>query len=206
MMGIDFILDVIEQIKIQISNPAIMSSVLISVLAMDMIISIYEFVVYKFVSHRSLYNKSFNVSISVIPFFISTIILCLQSNIAVTLGTIGALAIIRYRTAVKDPIDMVYILWSVHTGIVCGCQLFSVAIITSLVVTITLLVLENAKWGGTTHMFLFCGASQMSLKSIQSSLRAKQNGTELEVETIIIRDLTLLLIYQLIIIISFVRS
>ena len=110
---------------------------------MVLVLSIYEFIVYRLISHRNFYNKSFNISITVLPFFIATIILCLQSNLVITLGTIGALAIIRYRTAVKDPVDMVYILWSIHTGIICGCQLYEVAVLTSLVVTILLFIMEH---------------------------------------------------------------
>ena len=78
----------------------------------------------------------------VIPFFIGAIVMALQSNLVITLGTIGALAIIRYRTAVKDPVDMMYILWSVFVGIACGCQLYELCILTSLVVTMVLLCIN----------------------------------------------------------------
>ena len=129
--------------SIQIIDNATIIAVLFSVL----IFAVYEFVVYRFVSHRSFYNKSFNIAITLLPFFIATIILCLQSNVVITLGTIGALAIIRFRTAVKDPVDMIYLLWSVHTGIVCGCQLYPVALFTSLIVTIVLVVLDHVTFG-----------------------------------------------------------
>ena len=82
-----------------------------------LLLSFYEYNVYKKLSHRACYSKAFHTGITMIPFFISTIILCLQSNLIITLGTIGALAIIRFRTAVKDPIDMIYILWAIHIGI-----------------------------------------------------------------------------------------
>ncbi len=121
--------------------------VILLVLLAVLVLSAYEFAVYRLVSHRAFYNKSFHISVAVLPFFIATIILCLQSNLVITLGTIGALAIIRFRTAVKDPVDMIYLLWSVHTGIVCGCQLYEVAVLTSLVVTVVLLVLENLSFG-----------------------------------------------------------
>ena len=113
---------------------------------MVLILSTYEFIVYRFISHRSFYNKSFNVAIAILPFFIATIILCLQSNIIITLGTIGALAIIRFRTAVKDPVDMLYLLWSVYVGIICGCQLFEVGVLTSILVTIVLVVLDHVNF------------------------------------------------------------
>ena len=136
--------EVFENIKNLYDSPALIDSVVLkSVLLMTFILSIYEFIIYKYVSKRTFYNKSFNISLAVIPYFIATIILCLQSDIVITLGTIGALAIIRFRTAVKDPIDMLYILWSVHIGIMTGCQLYKVAVFTSLFVTVVLIILSN---------------------------------------------------------------
>ena len=140
-------MEVFENIINMYSNESITTSTIISVLLMVLCMSVYEFFVYRFVSHRSFYNKSFNIAITVLPFFIATIILCLQSNIIITLGTIGALAIIRFRTAVKDPVDMLYLLWSVYVGIVCGCQLFEVGVLTSVIVTIVLVVLEHVRFG-----------------------------------------------------------
>ena len=137
----------LENIMNSYSNESITTTTILSVLLMVLVLAIYEFFVYRFVSHRSFYNKSFNITTAVLPFFISTIIMCLQSNIVITLGTIGALAIIRFRTAVKDPVDMLYLLWSVFIGIICGCQLFEVGILTSLVVTVVLLVLEHINFG-----------------------------------------------------------
>ena len=136
-------MEVLENILGVYSSEVINTTTLLAVLAMVLFLAVYEFIVYRFISHKSFYNKSFNIAIAILPFFIATIILCLQSNIVITLGTIGALAIIRFRTAVKDPVDMIYLLWSVHTGIICGCQLYEVAVITSLIVTILLFVLQN---------------------------------------------------------------
>ena len=140
-------IEVFENIINVYSNESITTTTIVSVLLMVLFLSIYEFFVYRFVSHRSFYNKSFNITIAILPFFISTIILCLQSNIIITLGTIGALAIIRFRTAVKDPVDMLYLLWSVYVGIICGCQLFEVGVLTSVIVTLVLLALEHIKFG-----------------------------------------------------------
>jgi len=140
-------MEVFENIINMYSNESITTTTILSVLLMVLLLAVYEFIIYRFVSHRSFYNKSFNITIAILPFFISTIILCLQSNIIITLGTIGALAIIRFRTAVKDPVDMLYLLWSVYIGIICGCQLFEVGVLTSIVVTLALLALENIKFG-----------------------------------------------------------
>lgn len=129
------------------SNEGISTAVISAVVLATLVLSVYMFLVYRLVSHKSLYNKAFNVCITVLPLFIATIILSLQSNLVITLGTIGALAIIRFRTAVKDPVDMLYILWAVHIGITCGCQLYELAILTAVVVTIVLLVLNKVNLG-----------------------------------------------------------
>lgn len=115
----------------------------LSMLVVITLMSLYEFLVYRFVSKRTFYNKAFHLSVIIIPFFIGPIIMCLQTSAVVTLGTIGALAIIRFRTAIKDPVDMIYILWSVFIGITCGCKLYETCVITSLVVTIMMLLIDS---------------------------------------------------------------
>ena len=116
-----------------------LSVLLSAVILMTLIMSVYVFIVYRTVSHRAIYNRQFHVAILTIPFFIASIVMALQSNIVLTLGTIGALAIIRFRTAIKDPTDMVYLLWSIYIGIACGCQLYESCVLTSLTVTLVLI-------------------------------------------------------------------
>ena len=139
--------DVFEQLINSYAKEEFKTDMILSVLIAVLILSIYEFFVYRFVSHRAFYNKSFNISVAILPFFVATIVMCLQSSLVITLGTIGALAIIRFRTAVKDPVDMIYLLWSVHTGIMCGCRLYEIAVLTSLVVTVILFVLNHLNFG-----------------------------------------------------------
>lgn len=135
-------------------NNEITTSMLLSLLFIVGMLALYEFIVYQVILHRSLYNKAFNISIAVLPFFIATIILCLQSNLVITLGTIGALAIIRFRTAVKDPVDLIFILWSIHIGITCGCQLYEIAIVTSFIVTVVLVILNRINIGMRSHILV----------------------------------------------------
>ena len=147
-------IEIFENIINTYSNESVTTGTIVSMLIMVAVLAIYEFFVYRFVSHRSFYNKSFNVTTAVLPFFISSIILCLQSNLVITLGTIGALAIIRFRTSVKDPVDMLYLLWSVFIGIICGCQLYEVGVLTSIIVTVVLLILEHVNFGRKPYVLI----------------------------------------------------
>jgi uncharacterized membrane protein YhiD involved in acid resistance len=160
----NYLHEIFENIGGVYKNSPIEQTTVVAMLVMVTFLAIYEFAIYRFVSHRSFYNKSFNLAIAILPYFISTIILCLQSNVVVTLGTIGALAIIRFRTAVKDPVDMIYLLWSIHTGIICGCQLFPIAIITSIAVTIVLLILENTNFGRKPHIVIIHSKNEIEDK------------------------------------------
>ncbi len=137
-----FISEVLSALFSRVGYDVAPLSTIISVLVVTLIMSVYEFVVYRLVSHRAIYNKQFHVAILVIPFFISSIVMALQSNIVITLGTIGALAIIRFRTAIKDSTDMIYLLWSIYVGITCGCRLYESCILTSLTVTVILLAVN----------------------------------------------------------------
>lgn len=145
---------IIENVMDSLENVEITTSKLLAVLCVVLILAIYEFVVYQVILRRSLYNKAFNISIAILPFFISTIILCLQSNLVITLGTIGALAIIRFRTAVKDPVDLMFVLWAIHIGITCGCQLYEIAVITSIIVTLVLIILNRINTKTKSHVLV----------------------------------------------------
>ena len=166
---------IFENIINVFANENITTTVILSVLLMILILSVYEFFVYRFISHRSFYNKSFNIAITILPFFIGTIILSLQSNLLITLGTIGALAIIRFRTAVKDPVDMLYLLWSVYIGIICGCQLYEVGVLTSLFVTVLLVVIEHIQFGRKPYILII-----HSTKDLEDNLKKMFNTKKIK--------------------------
>ena len=172
----------IDNIFNSYSNQTLGTVQIVSVLLVVLVLAMYEFVVYRVVSHRAFYNKSFNICIVILPFFIATIVMCLQSNIVITLGTIGALAILRFRTAVKDPVDMLYLLWSVHIGIVCGCQLYEIAVLTSLIVTIVLLLMNYVSLGRRPFVLVFQCESDKDLeilsniKEVTSRFRIKSRN------------------------------
>lgn len=169
----------LENIQNAFSNSGIAGTQVLAVLFMVAILAAYEFLIYRLVSHRAFYNKSFNICIAVLPFFIATIVMCLQSNLVITLGTIGALAIIRFRTAVKDPVDMVYLLWSVHIGIVCGCQLYEVAVFTSIVVTVVFFVLEHVTFGKRPYVVV-CKCKNEEQEKVLEAIKANSKAYKIK--------------------------
>lgn len=62
----------------------------------------------------------------------------MQSNLVISLGMVGALSIVRFRTAIKDPMDLIFLFWSISIGIICGAEMYKIGMIMSLVLTIGL--------------------------------------------------------------------
>ena len=166
----DKIKGVIEAVFNGFGNSALQTSQVFAVLGMAIILGIYEYIVYRLISHKDFYNKSFNIALTILPLLLSTIVLTVQSNIAITLGTIGVLAIIRFRTAIKDPVDMIYLLWSVHTGITCGCQIYEVSILTSIAITILLIVLNFMPFSKAPLIVVVNVASDKDTKDLNEQL------------------------------------
>lgn len=105
------------------------------------ILGIYIFYVYRMVCKKQFYNKTFNVALPSILLITAAVTLTIQSNIVVSLGMVGALSIVRFRTAIKDPADLVFLFWSISCGIICGAGVAEIAVILSIVLTALTVVL-----------------------------------------------------------------
>lgn len=111
-------------------------------LAVVCLIALYIFFAYRFLSRRTFYNKNFGIALAALAIITAAIILTIQSSIVISLGMVGALSIVRFRTAIKEPMDLVFLFWAISAGIICGAGLYSLAIITSLVITAAIFVLD----------------------------------------------------------------
>lgn len=118
-----------------------LATILLS-MAIVCLIALYIFFSYRLLTRRTFYNKNFGISLAALAIITAAIILTIQSSIVISLGMVGALSIVRFRTAIKEPMDLVFLFWSISVGIICGAGLYSLAIIASLIVTVALLVLD----------------------------------------------------------------
>ncbi len=87
------------------------------------------------------YNQAFSVSLAVLTILTAMVTLAVSSNIALSLGMVGALSIVRYRTAIKDPADIIFLFWAVASGITIGAKLHYLAVAGSLIVILMLAIL-----------------------------------------------------------------
>lgn len=125
------------------ANTEITLNHIIIVLVTTCILALYIFVVYRLLVKNTFYSKSFNISIAAIAIITASIILTVQSSIVISLGMVGALSIVRFRTAIKDPMDLVFLFWAISIGIICGAGMVEIAICTSLVLTAGIFILNQ---------------------------------------------------------------
>lgn len=111
-------------------------------LVVTALIALYIFVIYRAVTRKTFYSKTFNISLVALSVITAAIILAMQSNLVISLGMVGALSIIRFRTAIKDPMDLVFLFWAISVGIICGAGLYEIAVLTSLLVTVGIICLD----------------------------------------------------------------
>lgn len=112
-------------------------------LAVTTILAIYIFFVYRVITRKTFYSKTFNIALAGIALITAAIILTIQSNIVVSLGMVGALSIVRFRTAIKDPMDLMFLFWSISIGIICGVGLGEIAVVLSLFITVLIIGLDK---------------------------------------------------------------
>lgn len=106
------------------------------------LIACYIFAVYKMTSKAAFYSRDLNITIAGMVVVVAAVMIAMQSSLIVSLGMVGALSIVRFRNAVKNPLDLLYLFWAVSAGIICGVGLYVLAVILCAVMTIMLLILQ----------------------------------------------------------------
>ena len=135
-------------------------------LVMATVIAVFIFISYALSHEGSIYSKKFNVSLMALTIITTTVMIVIGNNIALSLGMVGALSIVRFRTAIKDSRDTIYIFWTIAAGICCGAGDFLVASIGSSFIFLTLLVLGRIR--NDNRMLIVIRAARVNEERIEA--------------------------------------
>jgi len=108
-------------------------------------LGLFIFMIYKKTFSGVMYSSSFGVTLVALTMITTLVILAVTSNVVLSLGMVGALSIVRFRTAIKEPLDIAFLFWSIAVGIVLAAGMIPLAVIGSIVIGIVLLVFANQK-------------------------------------------------------------
>jgi uncharacterized membrane protein YhiD involved in acid resistance len=124
------------------------------VLFVTLLIGMFIFYTYKKTFQGILYTQSFNVSLVMVAIVTSLVIMTISSNFILSLGMVGALSIVRFRTAIKDPMDIVFMFWAIAVGIANGAGFFKISIVGSIFIGVILFILTKYKTTSTPYLLI----------------------------------------------------
>ncbi len=176
------------------ANTELSTKQIIVVIFFAVLIGAYIYAVYRFATKKTFYSKSFNISLVLMSMITAAIILTVQSSVVISLGMVGALSIVRFRTAVKDPMDLAFLFWSISVGIICGAGLVEIAIVLSLVATVVIFVLDRIPVL-KAPMILVVNADVSADVAVLSEI--KKNTNSFEEKSRVITNGVLELVYEL---------
>lgn len=168
---------------------------MIIALLLAFVVGLFIMQVYKKTFKGVMYSESFAISLLALCLITTLIILAVTSNVVLSLGMVGALSIVRFRSAIKEPIDIAYLFWSISAGIVIGAGLIPLAIIASIFIGIVMILFVNKKTTNNPYILVInCSdddsennALNLLSKSVEKyTVKSKTvspvNGVEITVE------------------------
>lgn len=160
-------------------------------LGLSFVLGLFIFIVYKKTYAGVMYSDSFGVSLIAMAMITSLVIIAVTSNVVLSLGMVGALSIVRFRTAIKEPMDIAFLFWAIAVGIVLGAGLIPLAVIGSVIVGVVIVVFSTRRLGQTPYILVISCSDESGEKecakiieqeSVKSLLKSKSvNAAGIEV-------------------------
>ena len=140
---------------------------ILAALFVSFALGLFIFFVYTKTFKGVMYSSSFGISLIAMDLITTLIILTVSTNLIASLGMVGALSIVRFRTVIKEPLDLVYLFWSITVGIIVGTGLIPMAIIGSVVIGLILFIFISRKSHDTPYVVVInCEDDQAEVLSL----------------------------------------
>ena len=163
-------------------------------MALSFCVGMFIFLIYKKTFAGVMYSSSFGVTLVALTMITSLVILAVTSNVVLSLGMVGALSIVRFRTAIKEPLDIAFLFWAIAAGIVLAAGLIPLAVIGSVVIGVILLVFANRKSSARPYIVVVqCADHESEQRAVEflrgnvsrltvKSKTARRGSVELDLE------------------------
>ncbi|QCT01059.1 hypothetical protein E6C60_0335 [Paenibacillus algicola] len=135
-------------------------------------IGVFIYLLYKRIFSGVLYSKSFNVSLIGMTLVTALVIMAINSNLVLSLGMVGALSIVRFRTPIKDPTDLIFLFWSAAAGIVAGAGFYTLAMLGSVIVGMVLLVFIKNPMQDTPYLVVVNCVDDQSEREVHGKVQS----------------------------------
>ncbi|MBQ6400605.1 MAG: DUF4956 domain-containing protein [Clostridia bacterium] len=153
-------------------------------LGMGLIVGLLIAFVYKRCYRGVLYSPSFAMTLMMLTLITTPVVMCIKSDIALSMGMVGALSIVRFRTAVKDPMDTAYMFWALTMGILLGAELYVHALIVALAISLILMLMTFVKFRNPNAYLLVVHYDDYAEQDITQLLRRTVRQRKLRSKTV----------------------
>ncbi len=153
-------------------------------LIVSVILAFFIYFVYKKTYTGVMYSKNFNVTLLLISVITTMVMMIIQSNLALSLGMVGALSIIRFRTAVKDTKDSAFIFWAIAVGIACGSGVYTIAVLGSVIIALILFFINKGVMDDTSYLVIVHGDSDLDVDLVSGIVEKHCRRNNLKMKNI----------------------
>ena len=160
-------------------------------LGLAFVLGLFIYLIYKKTYKGVMYSAAFGVSLLAMSMITTFVILAVTANIVLSLGMVGALSIVRFRTAIKEPMDIAFLFWAIACGIVLGAGLIPLAIIGSVIIGVVILIFANIRTIGTIPYILVVNCAFQAESSVNSIIKQNSLKYLLKSKTVTKRGLEL---------------
>jgi len=142
-------------------------------LAVSLVIGLFIFLIYKKTLTGVMYSSGFALTLVGLSLVTTLVIMAVTSNVVLSLGMVGALSIVRFRTAIKEPVEIVFLFWSLAVGIVIGAGMIPLAVIGSAIIGVILLIFGNRKIRNDPYIIVLSCANEQAESAALEKLKAQ---------------------------------
>ena len=153
-------------------------------LVLSFFVGMFIFFIYKKTFAGVMYSSSFAVTLVALTMITTLVILAVTSNVVLSLGMVGALSIVRFRTAIKEPLDIAFLFWSIAAGIVLAAGMIPLAIIGSVIIGVILLLFVNRKSASNPYIVVLTCADAASEQKAVEFLRSQTKKSVVKSKTV----------------------
>ena len=153
-------------------------------LIMGFVVGVVIAFVYKKCYRGVLYSPSFGMTLVMLTLITTPVVMCIKSDIALSMGMVGALSIVRFRTAVKDPMDTAYMFWALTMGILLGAELYVIALVVVLGISVVLFAMTFVKFTNPNAYLLVIHYDEFCENAIQGELAHSVKSHKLRSKTL----------------------
>ncbi len=157
---------------------------IIITMSISFLLGFFIYILYKRIFSGVLYSKSFNISLIGMTMVTSMVIIAVNSNLVLSLGMVGALSIVRFRTPIKDPTDLIFLFWAAAVGIVTGAGFYSLALAASVVIGLVMFIFIKKASFETPYLLVVNCDSDESETHVMKAVQGEAKRFNLKQKTV----------------------